>query len=401
MQKKDAIAAACLRSCQLLDQVGILFPWQSTQDTKRKSKANRGEDDDDDCDMIDETGESELKQAKKQAARQNRAETLDSLNAKWTETCEQLQKLKSKLVRISMHDPGRPETMPSSGAELDALESYMSSIQNQDGNTSRMANKIEKSKLKMQISQLTKEQARLERLIKIAKPSFKLPDMPKMMISSKAKDLLAKAQQKLQKHASAIADVVGTSNQSTADLSSPLHSSLEPKSQSTINAESDVCKSSQVSDDKNLHEIDLSATSKTEQKRSNKSHSQSASTSAFSNVSTSAISTLTTTVSSSSSFSNINLKLGSIHTVEKPAEFANATQTVGETRSQRKGGLNLCSSADNPNKKIKPIPASKRTATSATYLDDSAYVEWTPPTDQSGDGKTSLNKKFGYWLAKF
>lgn len=40
--------------------------------------------------------------------------------------------------------------------------------------------------------------------------------------------------------------------------------------------------------------------------------------------------------------------------------------------------------------------ATNRTKLDATIDDDSKYAMWTPPEDQSGDGKTSLNRKYGY-----
>jgi hypothetical protein len=39
---------------------------------------------------------------------------------------------------------------------------------------------------------------------------------------------------------------------------------------------------------------------------------------------------------------------------------------------------------------------SKQNAPKPDYLDKEAYVDWIPPSNQSGDGKTSLNQKLGY-----
>jgi hypothetical protein len=324
-----------------LDHIGILFPWQASQGSKRKAKAK--DDDDLDCDMIDETGESEVKRAKREAARYNRAETLDSLNCKWTETCQQLQKMKAKLVQIGVTNVDS-KLNDSATTDSDDLDSYMSSLHSHETTASQLSKKIEKSKLKMQILQLSKEQTRLERLIKIARPSFKLPDLPKMNISTKAKDLLAKAQQKLQTQ-------ITNESQSSHDIATV-------SDMQTVNLES---KSKQ----QKQSEIDLNDAPEPQ-----------------SNVKPIQQST------------KINLKPVSITTIEKPTEFM--VRPSESSTLQRKGGLNLRNSSVNPNKIKSKCEARIVPASSQTYLDDSAYVEWIPPTNQAGDGKTLLNKKFGY-----
>lgn len=42
------------------------------------------------------------------------------------------------------------------------------------------------------------------------------------------------------------------------------------------------------------------------------------------------------------------------------------------------------------------IKATNELGSNYTVSDDSKYAMWTPPEDQSGDGKNSLNRKYGY-----
>lgn len=172
-----------------------MFPWQSTIGSKRKHLSEDSEDEN--FDMIDETGEDEKKKARKQA-RSAKAETLESLNEKWTNVCEELQKLKSKITRIGVK---QSELQAKSKSSEDDLDNYMNSLNSEtELQNSRSINaKIEKSKLKMQITQLSNEQRHLERMIKLAKPSFVMPEMPKISISLNAKELLKKAQEKREK----------------------------------------------------------------------------------------------------------------------------------------------------------------------------------------------------------
>lgn len=47
-------------------------------------------------------------------------------------------------------------------------------------------------------------------------------------------------------------------------------------------------------------------------------------------------------------------------------------------------------------KKVESVKSTANTSSNNYNTDDSKYAMWTPPENQSGDGKTSLNRKYGY-----
>ncbi|XP_046443057.1 kanadaptin-like isoform X1 [Daphnia pulex] len=47
-------------------------------------------------------------------------------------------------------------------------------------------------------------------------------------------------------------------------------------------------------------------------------------------------------------------------------------------------------------KKVESVKSTANTSSNSYITDDSKYAMWTPPENQSGDGKTSLNRKYGY-----
>lgn len=56
---------------------------------------------------------------------------------------------------------------------------------------------------------------------------------------------------------------------------------------------------------------------------------------------------------------------------------------------------------DEPKKKKSPGPGKFPPILSSKYPeDDPDYCIWVPPEGQSGDGRTHLNDKYGYWLAQ-
>ena len=181
----------CLRACQILDKAELLFPWQRQKDFKRKKKDSSDSEDE----VMDETDQYKHKKAKKLAAKSGIKEILnfDNLNERWKEISQELQKLKVKAAKLTLASKSQPsiikksevgddkneeEKKPDTEEEnVDALDAFMDDIKSSDQKPMKTSIniKIEQSKLRMTIADLEKEQARVERLIKIAKPSFTLP----------------------------------------------------------------------------------------------------------------------------------------------------------------------------------------------------------------------------------
>ena len=144
---------------------------------------------------MDETDQYKHKKAKKLAAKSGIKEILnfDNLNERWKEISQELQKLKVKAAKLTLASKSQPsiikksevgdekneeEKKPDTEEEnVDALDAFMDDIKSSDQKPMKTSIniKIEQSKLRMTIADLEKEQARVERLIKIAKPSFTLP----------------------------------------------------------------------------------------------------------------------------------------------------------------------------------------------------------------------------------
>lgn len=195
VQKKDAINNCCLKACKILDKAGLLFAWQKNNRIEKR----KVDSDDEFDDLIDETGERESKKQRLELLKNKRVDNLDSLSTKLNELNVQIEDLQNELVEID-----KEMSLGKSGSYKDEVE-LDTYVKKMSTNSSYSMNdlKIKKSKGKMKMSQLLKEKERTEKLIKVAQPSLTLASTIKKTVSStsssKASELIQKAQARLQK----------------------------------------------------------------------------------------------------------------------------------------------------------------------------------------------------------
>lgn len=214
--KQEATDEICLDACRMLDDCQLLCPWQSetsgtkVADRKRRLRHNESDDDDEEEDDDYEAeenacgGHSHKKQhsGPRESTGVAKVNTYESLMAKWSAMSMSILQLKAKLVKLDVSlaktkshgapRDGESETnSPSSNSgnknsskfelaaaaaeededELDPLDEFMSNLDTSAKRGTSMEDKIEKSRIKSQISALEREQAEVSRLIDLAKPS--------------------------------------------------------------------------------------------------------------------------------------------------------------------------------------------------------------------------------------
>ncbi|CAG2170124.1 unnamed protein product [Oppiella nova] len=312
-KKKEAITDACLKGCQLLDRAELLFPWQQQEAKELRRKQEEDMDFEVD-DMIDETVKISHKRVKRDSESGDSAAKVDNfetLNKKWLEMNEELCQLRVKMANIGAQSEQRPDVSQESG---DSLDDYMAVVNRQKYGLT-ISDKIEKSKIKMKINLLVKEQQKLEKLIKLAKPSVEFKPIPAVPVTDVTK-------------------------------------SVETDTQVVKNDEK--CETVVKQSDDSVEVKPMSETEKCEKV---------------------------------------------VEKVSKDEEIARKTETIinelksaakPKAESKQKRKLNSQSIVE----AIEKEKQLEKTKQKATFDDD--YVDWLPPTGQSGDGKTSLNDKFGY-----
>ncbi|CAL1536937.1 unnamed protein product [Lymnaea stagnalis] len=369
-KRKDAVIACALEACRILDRLGLL---RSSTHESRKRKQKKWEDDDyydsDEDTFLDRTGTIEKKRVMRmKKAGKDEPETYDSLLEKYNKIIEQIQNIESKLQKA------KADAEALASEEMDELDAYMVSIKAGAMDTkTRMQLKGDLLKLKM-------EEQKLRKLVNIAKPATLPPLKPHVApVHTPTADVLSRklhAQQKQLKKANPIRKPAQI--ELKPDDYEELEEHEDEEQGKTVNnlshMETDITKKSLAatldkrkemdsSDSVNKRkEMDSSDCGKKRKEQAQKDESVSGP-------------------------SKIPVKGPVIPALNSPQnEQSQSTIKPSNYRSTS----SVLSSLDKQAKKDKV--ASDQNFDGA----DPNYAMWLPPTEQSGDGRTSLNDKLGY-----
>ncbi|XP_011195421.2 kanadaptin isoform X1 [Zeugodacus cucurbitae] len=158
-RKKECVVQCALEACRMLDRHGVLR--QSNQEPlKRKVKSQADSDDDD---FLDRTGDIQRKKERKSNPTTNVALTYEDLLKKDSELVEELQKVADDIARYQETQRRLKAAQSSNNEDLDHfMENLTDDASNLD--------KTEIRKLRLEQQRLNAEKQKVQRLIKIAKP---------------------------------------------------------------------------------------------------------------------------------------------------------------------------------------------------------------------------------------
>nr|CAG4650782.1 EOG090X026V [Simocephalus serrulatus] len=336
-KKKEAVVQCALEACRILDRHGVLR--QSKHESKVRPRKRQFDDDyysSDEDTFLDRTGTVERKrQARMKEKVGDFVETFESLSLKLQNITKEIADVQQLLnaKNVSTRKPTEIDT--------DDIDSYVKALQTEDS-----VNKKSAAALRLQLNQLQREETRLKTLVKIARPSITMVPPVKVPLISTISD-----KQTEEKSSTSVCErteqevdstenpVDATEEKTSKNITTPLKSVQTPKTSDVRITDTQPLTFKQPKE-KGLPE-------KTE--------------AAFS----------------------------------RPADQSSAqgdSERVGLViRKQKKRGINKSKTEFTGNTGGKNI-----TTLDDTLDDDSKYAMWTPPEDQSGDGKTSLNRKYGY-----
>ncbi|GFU22907.1 kanadaptin [Nephila pilipes] len=170
-KKREAVVACALEACRTLDRMGLLR--QSHQESQQKKKKKWEENDYYDSDedtFYDRTGEIEKRrEMRKRLTQKTEVENYQSLETKLNAVNSEIEELTKKI------DACNPKMQSSMESSEDSLESYMSSLSQAFNVTT---DKFERRKMKLRLIEAEKERSHLEKLLDIARP-VKLPPVAK------------------------------------------------------------------------------------------------------------------------------------------------------------------------------------------------------------------------------
>lgn len=348
-KKKEAVVACALEACRILDRQGVL---RQANHESRKRKLKNWEDEDyydsDEDTFLDRTGTIEKKRQQriqKAGKEASVAETFETLTAKYEDLMAEIRQIESAVQKTSSSES---RSLDLDG--IDDLDAYMTSIQ-----TEATLDKSSRTALKVKLSQLRQEEEKLQRLINIAKPTT-LPELKKPSPSipaMRSHSVTAAKAGKVNEVFSVPESIKKPSIAKPKLQIGPvkLDMKLLPDIPKEENVVTDHIKTGDLVKDAEVEDLSVASTPKqTEQKKCE---------------------------------ATLSLK-----TVEVGRPRSEATLQVVDTAFKR-----LSEETNKKNQKKSRKEKEQKLEYDAT---DPDYAVWLPPEGQTGDGRTSLNDKFGY-----
>ncbi|XP_041765557.1 kanadaptin [Anopheles merus] len=338
-KKKEVVVQCALEACRVLDRQGLLR--QANHEPRRRFQKQSDSDDDDD--FLDRTGAVEKRRQRKEAAKNPQTHTYADLIHKEAQILERLETNESKIqnARLIKQETHLPEN-------ADDVDKFLDNL-----TKDKVIDKFEVRRLRMEQVQLNEELAQVKKLIQITKPV----DIDKIG---------------LVKH--------GTSGDKRPML--PLYGKRNKLRntfgirESSIKAEKD--------DDAEAAECSTSITKETKSIQKTASNSEDNSSGSKSGSQEAP--------GGPSNYRNERKRSSFVAQADDPSKADSITDSTSACES----------SSSNKKKRPRQRIRDGKFRENVDFDDavelasDDKNVEWVPPSGQTGDGRTSLNEKFGY-----
>nr|XP_060610087.1 kanadaptin [Anolis sagrei ordinatus] len=369
-KKKETLIQCALEACRILDARGVLR--QEAVSRKRKAKNWEEEDfyDSDDDTFLDRTGvieQKRLNRMKKAGKVDEKPETYDSLVAKLSETERELAEITEKLKSS--------KTAQSQVAAQDSLDEFMKEIK-----SGCALDSVMRRKLHLRTFELRKEQQRLKGLIKIVTPA----SMPELRSQLENENLETQNKPKkltlplfgAMKGGSKFRLKTGTVGKLPVKRPDVPVNLLKMKDEGSEEEE----------EEEEEEKMDMNSNQETQTPKTE--------------ITTQEIVKRDKVLPSCSSHCSQDMEsISDGMTTQSEPLSKDAIMPEGKSpvdKLQKKLHVFQKPTEKPQNKKANSISKVGDSVSSKYPEDDPDYCVWMPPEDQSGDGRTHLNAKYGY-----
>lgn len=356
-KKKDCVLQAALEACRILDRHGVLR--QAHHEPRRRKRASSDSADDDE--FYDRTGDVERKRQQKAANTQSVALSHDELLRQEQELLEKIDTLNRQIDEYHRKE----RVLKKRSANDEDLDDFMSNL-----SKDKALDKTEIRRMRVELQSLRNDHVRLQKLIKIARPI----DLPPLKLDGDGPDPEDKPKKlnlplfgkrggpfKFGKSATATASkksmVTPAESSSNKDYKTD-EEEIEEKEEVVTNVKMDPIPS--------------------EEKRRKLSPSNSCEESIEA----------TESLSRENSNSNADEPTPSVDTADRAADDK-AAEVAAEAAAVKKRRNRIRIRGDRYRENVDIDD-------SIEHKDVAKYSTWVPPENQSGDGSTNLNQKYGY-----
>ncbi|XP_011870899.1 PREDICTED: kanadaptin [Vollenhovia emeryi] len=341
-KKKESVVQCALEACRILDRHGLL---RQANHESRKKKARNWEEEDyydsDEDNFLDRTGTVEKKreQRMKQAGKfEEKVETYSSLTEKHSEITNKISRLNARLR------DAQEKSAKAGESNEDSLDAFMLSL-----NTSTLS-KGDITKMKVELQNLRKEEMKLVKLINLTKPANLPPLVSQEQAENEKNDVQQSSKLSMRKvsQLEKRRKLFEANNKGERD-SSTLHSDMDNEEEE----EEDDQEQKNEDDVKEKEDEDVNV-HKSECKES---------------------------IPHKDETESNRIKVDK-SCVTKNVNQETRKQNVADEKKRKK---------DSKSERMK---SAKKQYDQDVYSND--YSTWVPPQNQSGDGRTNLNDKYGY-----
>ncbi|KAH8312809.1 hypothetical protein KR044_012999 [Drosophila immigrans] len=386
-RKKDCVVQCALEACRTLDRHGVLR--QANQESQKRKVQKNGDSDDED-EFWDRTGDVARKKQRKANTGGSVTLTYDDLLKQETELNAELQKVEQEIATYQQNEKRLKEQVAKQQNAEDDLDNFMDTL----SENLTPVDKTEIKKLRLEEQRIRSEKQKLQRLIKIAKPTA-LPFLATM--SSSVADNKEQESNATKKQL----PMIGKRNQFSKFKMVKAVPSTRPKVQTNV-FESD---GEEVEEDEVDDDIKTDALAKQSGSEDSKEVKPTVATEVKSNNSMAAedvenkcnemiTEVLAAPVKTAGDREDIDTQPQTETEIEVETEAVSERGTEEQSSEEAAHRKQRRQRARQRNKQRQDVDMDLNEL--AEHEDDEKYAKWVPPTNQSGDGITHLNDKFGY-----
>ncbi|XP_016995955.2 kanadaptin [Drosophila takahashii] len=395
-RKKDCVVQCALEACRTLDRHGVLR--QANQEAQKRKILKKGDSDDED-EFWDRTGDVARKKQRKENAGASVTLTYEDLLKQEIELNLEMEKVEQEIATYQQKEKKLKELAAKQQNEGDDLDNFMDML----SEDVEKLDKTEIKKLRLEQQRLKGEQLKVERLLKIAKPTA-LPFATS--IAAATKESVAQEGSATRKQL----PMIGKRNQFSKFkvVKAPPSTQTKPQSNAFASDEEEV-EEEEAKEEKEAEKLDsgeaeqeaVAKTTTTENKNlpetklpaeteEGKPTNAEAEVLKPDNVMSTKVLAEVSTVPSDTVASTTPSESESVEDKTTSATADDTMDTPGAEEAQKKRRQRQ----RQRNKQRQDVDMDLDEL--AEHEDTEKYAKWVPPTNQSGDGITHLNEKFGY-----
>lgn len=363
-KKKECVVQCALEACRILDRHGVLR--QANHEPLKRKIVKTDSDDEDD--FFDRTGDVERKKLKKTAPSTSVTLTYDDLLVQEKEVAEKLKQLQ---IKMEAHQKLAKQVKESKNQQIEDLDAYMDNLTD----ASRVLDKSDLWELQMEQKKLLADQSKIKRLLQIAKP-IELPSI--------AMDVGEPPKKPRQ------LPMIGKRNKFSYQTLKPVRMvAKEATKIATV-----TTKEKELKSDEEEVEDEVEEDQSTESLSSEKKESSETMTSKSLGKQKLSKSPEPTSIPDQNLLSSKEIE-GVPPSAEKDKEPIKPNDDEQSITSKTAEAAAVAKKK-RQRQRIRGKRENVDMEDPTEYEDTEKYSKWVPPENQSGDGITSLNDKFGY-----